>query len=285
MSAKDFHAKTINFAKRIILAILLTAFFAPPVASHAATLTKAKVAARFEQANAFFHQANQMVSTNPEKAKALYLQAAMTYEGITGPGGLENGRLYYNTANAYFRAGDIGQAILNYLRAEEYIPNDKNLRDNLAYARATRPDRISEKTETRVFKTLFFWHYDLPVTARIMTFEICFALIWLLAALRRFFKKAVPAAVVCGAIFVSIMFGASLAATAYAQKTIQPGVILEESVTARKGNGESYANCFTHPLHAGTEFVLIEKRGDWDNIRLSDDRTCWIPARSAEMVR
>lgn len=285
MSAKVFHSKTMTFAARIILAILLTAFFAPPVASHATALTASKTAARFEKANELFHQANQLVEKNPEKAKALYLQAAMTYEEITGAGGIENGRLYYNTANAYFRAGDIGRAILNYLRAEAYIPNDKNLRDNLAYARATRPDKISEKTETRVFKTLFFWHYDLPVTARIMTFEIFFALIWILAALRRFFKKAVPAAAVYGAIFISILLGGSLAATAYAQKTIRPGVIVDESVTARKGNGESYAKCFTHPLHAGTEFVLIEKRGNWDNIRLSDDRTCWIPAKSAEMVR
>lgn len=285
MIGKNLNAKAMTFAVRTIFVALLLAIFIPPVASRAAKLTASKAAAMFDRANGLFHQANQMTSKNPEKAKALYLQAAMAYKDITAPGGLENGSLYYDIANSYFRGGNIGRAILNYLRAEEYIPNDKNLHDNLAYARATRPDRISEKTETRVFKTLFFWHYDLSVTQRVIGFEICFALIWLLAALRRFFRKAVPAAAVYSAIFLSILFGASLAATAYTQKTIRPGVIIDASVTARKGNGESYTKCFTHPLHAGTEFVLIEKRGNWFNIRLADARTCWIPDESAKMVR
>ncbi|NOY69375.1 MAG: hypothetical protein GXP53_07785, partial [Deltaproteobacteria bacterium] len=266
-----------------VSAILAALILCLPVA--AKQLAPSKAAALFYKANEIFLQANRTAQKDREKAKSLYLRAAMTYEQITGPTGIENGRLYYNTANAFFRAGDTGRAILNYLRAKAYIPNDKNLRDNLAYARATRQDRIIEKTETRVFKTLFFWHYDLPVTVRIIVFEIFFALIWILSAGRRFFKKAVPAALLYMAVFISIMFGASLCATAYAQKTVRPGVIVDESVTARKGNGESYAKSFDRRLHAGTEFVLIEKRGNWLNVSLPDGRTCWVPAQSAEMVR
>jgi len=283
MNIKDVYPKTKPFAFLIIPLILLALLLLQPV--HAAPPESTKAVALFERACEFFHQADKLLKKDPEKAKTLYLKAAMTYEEISEKLGIENGRLYYNTANAYFRAGDIGRAILNYLKAEKYIPNDKNLQENLAFARATRRDRINEKTETKIFKTLFFWHYDLPVKVRIRIFEICFALIWILAILRRFFKKAVPAPALYAVVFLSIMFGSSLVATSYAQKTIRRGVIVEKSVTARKGNGESYAKSFTHPLHAGTEFVLIEKRGGWENIRLADGRTCWIPAQSAELVR
>ena len=76
-------------------------------------------------------------------------------------GGIENGKLYYNLGNVYFRMNDIGRAILNYRRAESYIPNDPNLHQNLSYARSRRLDEIEERQKTKVLRTLFFWHYDL----------------------------------------------------------------------------------------------------------------------------
>jgi tetratricopeptide (TPR) repeat protein len=56
-------------------------------------------------------------------------------------------------------------------------------------------------------------------------------------------------------------------------------------VVARKGDGTAYQSSFVDPLHAGTEFRLLEVRAGWYRIRLSDGRTAWIPASAAELVR
>jgi SH3-like domain-containing protein len=87
------------------------------------------------------------------------------------------------------------------------------------------------------------------------------------------------------AVGLAVLLGGSLIAEAVTRVRITPGVIIDTVVTARKGNSEAYAQSFTEPLHAGTEFELIEKRDAWYYVRLADGRTCWIPAKSAELVR
>ncbi len=49
--------------------------------------------------------------------------------------GPENGQVYYNLGNAYFRRGDLGRAILSYERARLLIPRDGDLVFNLSHAR------------------------------------------------------------------------------------------------------------------------------------------------------
>ena len=81
-----------------------------------------------------------------------------------------------------------------------------------------------------------------------------------------------------------LLLGSLLAGEASA-RALRDGVILAEEVVARKGDGTAYQSSFVDPLHAGTEFRLLEARAGWYRIRLSDGRTAWIPAGSAELVR
>lgn len=257
-------------------------FMAP---AHAAKLSASQVRALFHQANTLFHRADDLAKKNPEKARSLYLQAAMHYERIVKKGGIRNGRLYYDIGNAWFRTKDIGRAILNYRRAMQYIPNDPNLRQNLAYAREKRLDKISEPEDTAVLKTLFFWHYDFSAPFQILLFSIFFIAIWILAGIRRFIRRPFLGWSLVVAVFLAAMMGGSLAIKAAALRTQRPGVIIDASVIARKGNSDAYAPSFTQPLHAGTEFNLQKRRDGWDDIRLADGRTCWVPADSVGMVR
>ena len=45
-----------------------------------------------------------------------------------------------------------------------------------------------------------------------------------------------------------------------------------------------YPASFKDPLHAGTEFDLLEQRPGWFHITLSDDNEGWIPDNSAEII-
>ncbi len=62
------------------------------------------------------------------------------------------------------------------------------------------------------------------------------------------------------------------------------GVILDEEVVARKGDGETYQPSFKDPLHAGTEFRLTQDRDAWYQIELRDGRRCWIPGKAAQLI-
>ena len=248
-------------------------------------LSDTEISQLFHEANQLFASANQAVASDPEQAADLYRKSLVRYRKIIDQGNVENGKLYYNIGNIYFKTKDIGRAILNYKKAEQYIGNDINLQKNLAFARQMRQDKIDVKQETKILTTLFFWHYDLSFKTRLFLFFGSFCLLWLFAGIRIFVKRPFfrGAAAVTGVL--SVMFAASLAVEYGAWKNTIEGVVVSDESVARKGNSVSYEPSFTNPLHAGTEFTVLENRGAWIQVQLPDDRTCWLPAGDVELVR
>ncbi len=252
--------------------------------AEAATLDETQITSLFWEAQQLFRDANELAASQPERANDLYHKAALRFERIVHEGNIHNGRLFYNIGNAYFRMKNIGQAILNYRRAQRYIPNDVNLQQNLAYARSKRLDKIEETQEKQMLKRIFFWHYDLPTEVRVYLFFASFLISWLGAALLLFRRSNSARLLLAAAAFVCMLFLVSLLVETYHIKQQPPGVIISEEVIGRKGDSEAYEKSFTEPLHEGAEFVLLEKRGNWYHVELLDGRRTWIPANSAEMV-
>ena len=56
--------------------------------------------------------------------------------------GYESAALYFNIGNCYFKQGQLGYAILYYLRAKKLNPNDDDINANLAFARQFMPTRL-----------------------------------------------------------------------------------------------------------------------------------------------
>ena len=270
---------------RTLRSIFLAVALLVTVGTAHAKLTDPEVLALYSDGNELFHKANQASGTDTEEAERLYRRSAMRFEKIVKQGDIHNGRLFYNIGNAYFRIKDIGRAILNYRRAELYTPHDPNLHQNLRAALDRRLDRVEERQQTRILKTVFFWHYDLPTRVRAVTFGVTFVLIWVFAALRltphapRFARGAL---VLC--LILSMLLAGSLTAEVIAARTTRPGVVVDTEVVARKGDSDTYQPSFKESLHAGTEFRLVEARGAWYHIELTDGRRCWVPIRSSALI-
>ncbi len=237
----------------------------------------------FDEANELFRQANELSLRDPNAAVELYQRAALRYERLVRAGGIRNGKLFYNLGNAYFKAQDIGRAILNYRRAERYIPGDPNLQQNLAYVRSRLQDRFEPEQRTQVLRTLLFFHYDFSPGLRVALLALFSGLFWALAAVRLFRREWAPGWALAALAVAGVLMLGSLAVEATAAEPVE-GVILSPQVVARKGDGESYEPSFTEPLHAGTEFRLLEERNGWYRIELPDGRTCWIPTNAAGLV-
>ncbi len=69
--------------------------------------------------------------------------------------GHQNGHLYYNLGNVFFKQGRIGHAILNYERARILIPRDADLDFNLRYAHNHIRDDI--RNPEGFLSKAFFW--------------------------------------------------------------------------------------------------------------------------------
>ena len=219
------------FAKFAALTLLLLASATGPV--QGATLETGQAREILAEAQQYFRQANEARIADPNGARDLYLRAALRFERIAQDGEIHNGKLYYNTANAYFQSGDIGRAILNYRLAGRLIPGDVNLTQNLAHARQTRVDSFEDRQETKVLKTLLFWHYDLPPGIRLSILAIFSALFWAGAASRLLRKNWAPRWLLTAAGGIAVLFLASILVESYANARETPGVILNEQVVAR----------------------------------------------------
>jgi tetratricopeptide (TPR) repeat protein len=247
-------------------------------------LPKEQLYSAFSQANDAFRQANSTVD-DTDKANSLYEKAVLGYEKIIREGHIENPKLYYNLANAYLLKGDIGRAILNYRCAEKLDKSDSDIHKNLAFARSRRVDKVEIKTEKQILQTLVFWHYDFSMRAKFAVACVCFAVLCLGLTVMIWFGRTAPltaVTVVSAVIFVCFM--GSLAVEQYSQAANLSGVIISPEVVAYQGDGQNYPPSFKAPLHAGTEFELIERRPSWFHIKLADGSDGWIQQNTAEII-
>jgi len=270
-------------ARSVFVFFVSSLSFAVSVPANA-ELSGEQIYSIFSQANEAFRQAN-LTADNPAQAKKLYEKAILAYERIINDGEVENAKLYYNLANAYFLKEDIGKAILNYRRAEKLDSADANLRKNLDFARSKRIDKIKPRAEKRVLQTLFFWHYDFSLKTKFVLTCFFFATICGSLTVMVWFGRAASSTVtaIIAALLMICVLSSVILEAGYRASSVG-GVITADEVVARQGDGQNYPASFKAPLHAGTEYDLLERRPGWYHIRLFDDSDGWIPDHSADSI-
>ena len=236
-----------------------------------------------QEANALFQKGNEVATVDPAQAEAFYRLAAKRYETVLKEGHGHAGFLHYNLGNTWFLAGDIGQAILQYRRAEPWLRGDANWRRALTYARGQRADHFPLTIVTPGWKRVLFWHYSANDQTRLQTIGVCFAFAWALLGIRLFRPIPwLPKALALTGIIAALMIASTVLHGRAASGN--DAVILAREVIARKGDASIYTAAFTSPLHAGAEVTILEQRGDWLRIQVEDGQEGWIPASAAEPI-
>lgn len=237
------------------------------------------------EAEKHFNEAIEISQNEPLRSKELFTKAALRFEKISKNEGIKNGKLFYNTGNAYFLAGDVGRAILNYKQAARFLESDRDLKQNLKYARSVRLDKIDSISSNKPFKLPLFWHYDLTLSVRAFVFIVFYISGWIFACCWLFkrTRKLKWAALIC--LACSIGIGTSVALDYYHKQNTVEGVIIADEVIARKGGSPVYKASFSAPLHSGTELKLIGQRNSWYYIQLTDGKKTWIPLHSAKVIQ
>jgi len=221
--------------------------------------------------------------SKPDEAKEAFRKAAIKYELLV-ESGVRNGRLYYNLGNAYFESGQIGRAILNYRRAEQWIPGDARLEHNLNYVRSLRRNQIEAAGQQAFLRTLFFWHYNTSQRSRWSAALTLYVIFWLLMIARAFFPRFRWRYVLVPVLLVWVTLGSWVTAETLGRSHDRQGVLVANDVVVRKSNGEGSEPQFKQKLQEGVEFVILEQHHDWWHIELPDGKTGWIRANQAEPI-
>tara|TARA_B100002052_G_C15843281_1_gene581225 strand:- start:601 stop:1446 length:846 start_codon:yes stop_codon:yes gene_type:complete len=263
------------------IVLLMTCLFACP--SMAEEFTRSQQETILAEAQSLYDEATKLVRTDPEAADSSFRDSAERFQLLVDDG-IVNGALYYDLGNAYFQAGDLGQAIANYLRANQLIPNDPRLDANLAHARTlVRPQVVKEGSDALLHR-LTFWHHGWPIQWRLIIFGIAWVGLWIALLVRTNIRYPGFRWILGTTTAAAIAFGLSSLLTMTEHSTLERGVLIKDEVVVRKGNADSFSPQFEEPVNQGLEFRVLEQRPEWLHIELMNGQSGWIPKSDAEII-
>lgn len=237
----------------------------------------------------FEAHASSASATLYNEANALY-RAARYPEAIERyakalDAGLQNGYVYYNLANAYFKNNQVGKAILFYERALKLLPRDEDIETNLRFANLLKADKDPPSNTNPVLNLILGMHHALNPDEQAI---LCSALLFLVGAVAimtvfsysRRRSTFVTAIAILGAILV--LSGVSLAAKIHAREFVETAIVMEPKVDAMSGPGDQYIKHFA--LHEGTKVVIERQSAGWCLIRLPNGLGGWLRADAVERI-
>ena len=256
---------------------------------HSLALVATLVALEVVASNAFAQESlatSLMARANERYERGEYAEAAQQYDALIDRG-YGDVALYLNLGNAYLESGDLGRAILHYLRARELSPRDPDIRDNLELARSMTLDSIVGERGSLVEGVSYFGRQwitpgELGAAALMLWaasgLAIVALLVWRVFPLRRVLRFVTPVLVV--AALASFLI---LVSMVYANPYDNTGVVTAAAVEIVSGPGPQYPEEFT--LYSGAQVRVTDSRHGWLRIELpGGELRGWVPTHAVEVV-
>ncbi|WP_417872355.1 tetratricopeptide repeat protein [Xanthomarina gelatinilytica] len=227
-------------------------------------ITSAQNISLFEQGNALYNDGN-------------YEQAILKYENI-----LENGEhsaeLYFNLANAHYKLNHIAPSIYYYEKALQLAPNDKEIKNNAAFARNMTIDAIDSVPEVglsnyikKVTNTFGFNTWAKLAIAFISIFVVLFLTYYFAYSTTKKRLAFVSSMLSLGFTCLALIFAFH---KFNLDKKDQPAIIFAQESQVKSEPNLRSTEAFI--LHEGTKVQILDTVNNWKKIKLSDGKTGWI---------
>jgi tetratricopeptide (TPR) repeat protein len=218
-----------------------------------------------------------------EKANAYYTteeyqQAASTFEQIVSSGE-ESAKLYFNLGNAYYKSGDVNNAILNYERAKLLAPHDEDIAFNLQIANQFVVTKIEELPQP------FFLRWRTSVINKYPTdtwayFSIgAFILFLFLLAVFLFSRTVTVKRISFWIGMLAIVFSGFTFSMAAQQKgkinKRKHAIVFCPRVTVKSSPSETGTDLFL--IYEGLKLEVTDQLDKWTEIKLADGNKGWLP--------
>jgi tetratricopeptide (TPR) repeat protein len=234
-----------------------------------------------EQAETAFRQGIQARGSSEEQRH--FQSAAESYEELRQRGAY-NAALYRNQGNTYLLAGNLPAAILAYRRGLRLNPNDWPMRANLSYA---RDQVVYSSTDHFGRPPSDLWPPWLPrLTLKpTLWFLIgCYSLAWIGLVRSWMTQNVGPSWMAWLGLVGTVLFAIVLMIQVRnLREDVEHSVVViaADKTYLLKGNHALYPRAYDSPLNRGVEARLMQVRGDWLQIQLTDGQIGWLPRQNA----
>jgi tetratricopeptide (TPR) repeat protein len=218
----------------------------------------------FDQGNTLYNDGN-------------YTEAIEKYQAILD-GGNHSAELYFNLGNAYYKLNNIAPSIYYYEKALQLAPNDKDILNNIAFARNMTIDVVDNIPEigfSKFVKT-FTNQLSFDTWAKISVGLIILFVILFLSYYFSYtsFKKRLAFVGSLSAVILACS-ALSLAFHKYnLDKNDKPAIVFAKESQIKSEPNLRSTEAFK--LHEGTKVQILDTVNNWKKIKLADGKTGWI---------
>jgi tetratricopeptide (TPR) repeat protein len=237
------------------------------------TFTFAQNEKLFNEANALYNDAN-------------YTEALEKYKTILDSGE-HSAALYFNIANAHYKLNHIAPSIYYYEKALMLKPNDKDIKNNLAFARNMTVDAIDTVPEIGISKLI-------KNVTNIMSFDawakvaVTFVILFVLLFIAYYFSYSTTKK---RFMFLTSNFSLVVAILALflafhkfkLESNDRPAIVFAQETKIKSEPNLRSVEVFV--LHEGTKVQVLDTVNNWKKIKLSDGKTGWLMAEDIKMVK
>jgi len=198
--------------------------------------------------------------------------------------GFQSASLFYNIGNCYFKQGELGYAILYYLRAKRLNPNDDDINANLAFARQFMPTRLEGVKINPI--TTFFDMLVTPFTMNLLFWitSVLFIIFFLyLAGFVYFRYRGMFVNIMIYGLLVILLISGGLTGYKYRSEYMtQRGVVVTAEARIYSAPSEN-----SDPEFTGGYGLTFEIKKSLDNYYLvifENKRKGWIKKENIEII-
>ncbi|MEM9954231.1 MAG: hypothetical protein AAF846_21650 [Chloroflexota bacterium] len=208
---------------------------------------------------------------NYEAAIAFYELALLNEGG--------NGAVYANLAHAYYMNGQIGKAMLNYRRAEQYLPRNETIKSQIQQIEQERVDGIIDNSDWLIRTARLTSDYLTLAELSIIVF-VLWSMFFVGVVFSRNRRRV---SIAVGIVGVAVTLVGSLLLTRLYVETEHPSaVVIDEQVAVMSAPSNDFLTLFV--LYEGIDLYVLENRDRWVRIRLVDGRQGWILESSLDYI-
>ena len=198
-----------------------------------------------------FEQANQLYE------RSQFAEAAATYETLVHAN-TTSPALFFNLGNAYFKAGQVGRALVNYRRAEELAPRDPDIRANLQFARNSVPG-----ANLRPAKGWIRWLPRLTLNEAALVSAVALW-VWLglltLRQLRPATRKPLRALTALAGL-LTLLLVTFAAANWHLRRAVRTAIVVVPQATVHYGPLDESSSALS--VRDGLELEVTDTKGEW----------------------
>ncbi len=223
---------------------------------------------------------------NEHYRKGNYQEAINAYESII-KGKKESCDLYFNLANSYYKLNQIAPAIYYYEKALLISPNDKDIQNNLKFAKNSTIDDIKEVQKVGFEKILGnftgLFHYNSWAYI-----SVGLAVLFLLFFIGYYFSHTTLSKRIffVGMFIVPILILMAVGAAIFEKNLYEserPAIVFAEVVSVKNEPRENATDAFI--LHEGTKVFVLETVDNWKKIELTDETEGWILSEAIKELK